>query len=405
MGTAIGFPLATAIHTEASAFDDLGEEWDSLLERSCQHSYFLRPEWNRLWWQHYAPDGAHLYLITCRDQQGELTGIAPFYWRQLQFFGIPHVRELLFLGMGIELKSSEYMDLIARCGQEQEVAAAIADQLHRSNDWDRIWLWQVLRDSAILPHYASSLRAKSELLACDRAPYIDTSTDWQPYKISLGRSMRRNIEYYPRRLFKRYACEFNRVRDSNELDGAMDALIRLHQARWQSQGEPGTFNDPTAADLLREAARHSLPRGRLRLWTLKINGTTEAALIGFLDNGVLHYFQKGFNPSYAQEDIGTAILALCIRDCFEDPAIRAFDFMGGGAAYKDRWAHTSRETISYQASRLNARTLTHSLQNASLSIAACAYRALVPYRLRAARADWLRERRSRAVIARGLADR
>ncbi|MFN2308213.1 MAG: GNAT family N-acetyltransferase [Gammaproteobacteria bacterium] len=401
MGTAIKPSLTTAILSDASAFNALGEEWDSLLDRGRPYTYFLRPDWNRLWWKYCAPDGAHLYLITCRDPHGALVGLAPLYWRQFQFLGIP-LRELQFLGMGIQLKSSEYMDLIARPGQEQAVAAAIADRLHRSDDWDRICLWQMLRDSVMFPHTASSLSTKSELHACDRAPYIDTSTSWQPYKASLGRSMRRNIEYYPRRLFKRYACEFGCVRDSSELDDALDALIHLHQARWQGQGEPGTFSDPAVAELLREAARHSLPRDRLRLWTLKINGTTEAALIGFLDNGALHYFQKGFNPAYTQEDIGTAMLALCIRDCFEDPAIRAFDFMGGGAAYKDRWAHTSREIISYQATRLNARTVTHSLQKASLSIAADAYHALVPHKLQVARANWLRQRRS--VIARGLDD-
>lgn len=388
-------PLRTSVETDADAFDRLGPEWDALLDRSDQCSYFLRPDWNRLWWKHHAPHGARLYLITCRNARGELVGLAPLYWRQQRRCGLPLVRELLFLGMGIELKTSEYMDVIARRGQEPEVAAALVERLRRNRDWDRIWLWQVPGTSRVFPHYAKLMQSWGSASTCDRAPYIDTTTSWQDYRARLGRSMRRNVDYYARRLFKRHVCEFARVRDPEHLDAAMEALIRLHQARWQSQGERGVFADPGVAELLHEAARDSLAHGRLRLWTLRIDGTVEAALIGFLDNGVLHYFQKGFNPAYAHEDIGTAILGLCIRDCFDDPAVRAFDFMGGGAAYKDRWAPLARETVAHQAARRNARTFADMTWATGMALLAKAYRAVTPAELRIARAAWLRRRRQR----------
>lgn len=395
MNNPLGTVLRTAVETDAAAFDRLRAEWDALLDRSAQQSYFLRPEWNRLWWKHHAPQGAQLYLITCRNQHNELVGLAPLYWRQCRLAGLPMVRELLFLGMGIELKSSEYMDLIARRGDEARVAAAIAGRLRQCRDWDRIVLWQVPRTSAVLPHYSRSIRTQSECLDCDRAPYIDTTVGWHNYKASLGRSMRRNVEYYARRLFRRYACEFTCVSDGAQLEQAMDALIRLHQARWQSQGEPGVFATAGVAELIWDAARVSLPQGRVRLWTLTIDGTIEAALVGFLDNGVLHYFQKGFNPAYAHEDIGTAMLALCIRDCFEDPAVRAFDFMGGGAAYKDRWTHLARDTVAYRTVRHNLRTSLETAWTVAVAALARVYRTLAPESLRKARVHWLRKRRLR----------
>ena len=89
----------------------------------------------------------------------------------------------------------------------------------------------------------------------------------------------------------------------------------------------------------------------MRLWTLKIHDTIEAVLVGFLDNGVLHYFQKGFNPKYAKDDLGTAMLGLCVRECFDDEEVRAFDFMGGGAKYKELWARVSRDTMSCEVHR------------------------------------------------------
>lgn len=384
--------MCTEVLTKPDAVDTLSTEWNALLDQSDKHSYFLRAEWNSLWWNYHAPAGARLYLITCRDERGHLVGLAPLYWRQHRMLGIPYVRELLFLGMGIELKTSEYMDLIARPGQEQAVAAAIAACLHRRSDWDRVWLWQVPSDSIVLPHYVRMLRARTETAPCDRAPYVDTATDWNSYKAGLGRSMRRNVEYYPRRLFKRYACEFVCVRSNAELEVSINALIELHQMRWRSEGKPGAFSDPAFAAFLRDAARESLSLGRLRLWTLKIDGNIEAALIGFVDNGVLHYFQKGFNPAYRKDDLGTAMLALCIRACFEEPEIRAFDFMGGGAAYKDMWTRRSRATLACQANRFNARALLFSLRGQLWNLAADVFRTIAPPRLRLARAERLRRR-------------
>ena len=391
--------LQAAVITQADAIDHLSEDWTALLRQCEGHSYFLRPEWNALWWRYHAPPGAQPYLIACRDDQGRLVGLAPLYRRHHQVFGIALVRELSFLGMGIELKTSEYMDLLAQPGLEHSVAAAIIDCLQRRKDWDRVWLWQIPGDSAMLPHYAERLGADAETSPCDQAPYIDTATTWDAYKASLGRSMRRNIEYYPRRLFKRYACEFALVSGGDELEAALEALIRLHQARWRSEGKPGAFSDPAFAAFLRDAARHSLPQGRLRLWTLKIEGNIEAALIGFLDNGVLHYFQKGFNPAYAKEDLGTAMLALCIRASFEAPEIARFDFMGGGAAYKEMWARASRTTLACHTNRRNARALLFALYGRLWNGAAKVFRALAPAWLRVARAEWLRRRRLSASLS------
>ncbi len=139
--------------------------------------------------------------------------------------------------------------------------------------------------------------------------------------------------------------------------------------------------------------RQSFKDGRLRLWTLRVGHNVEAALVGFLDNGVLHYFQKGFNPAFAKDDLGTVILSLCIRACCDDEEITAFDFMGGGAPYKAMWARRERVTVLHEVSRSNLRVLGHDLQQRGRAMAAGAYRLLAPRPLQRLRRDWLRRRR------------
>jgi CelD/BcsL family acetyltransferase involved in cellulose biosynthesis len=381
--------LKTETCSDPAAFEQLAAEWDDLLENSAQQVYFLRHHWNLLWWQHYAPVGSRLHILCCRDQHGRLMGIAPFYWRRHLIAGIPYVRELSFIGTGIELKTSEYLDVIARRGYERDIAEALAAHLKGSRQWDRIWMNQLPAESMVLPHLARALGARATTSLCDRAPYIDTSSDWETYKHELGRSMRRNVEYYARRLFKRYPCEFACARTPTEMDAALKALVQLHQARWQARGHLGSFAHPAFERLISDAAHWGIEAGRTRLWTLKINGVIEAALVGFLDAGVLHYFQKGFNPTYASEDLGTAMLSLCIRASFEDPAIRAFDFMGGGAPYKDLWARTSRETRACNVARVNVRTHVYALREKIRHTSVTLFRAVAPKFLRDARRDYL----------------
>lgn len=386
-------PLHTEILSDAVAFEQLAGEWDELLEHSAQQVYFLRHHWNRSWWRHCAPPGSSLHIICSRDRSGRLMGLAPLYWRQHRLFGIPYARELLFMGTGVEVKTSEYLDVIARRGYEREVAETLAAALKRSNQWDRICMIQVPAESPVLGYLTAALGAHATALSCDRAPYIDTSSDWETYKSQLGRSMRRNVEYYARRLFKKHRCEFAQVRTAEEMTDAVQVLIKLHQARWQASGHPGSFAAAGFEGLLFDAAQQDFQAGRLRLWTLKIDGVIEAALVGFLDAGVLHYFQKGFNPAYSKEDLGTAILSLCIRDSFEDPAIRAFDFMGGGAAYKELWARNVRETKTWNVARANLRTRLYVLRETVRDHSASVFRAVVPDVLRAARRDYLQSLR------------
>lgn len=387
--------LRVELVDDEAAFDGLAGEWDELLEASAQQVYFLRYSWNRSWWRNHAPRGARPHILCCRDRRGQLLGLAPLYWRQHRILGLPYLRELAFIGMGIELKTSEYMDNIARRGEERAVAHAFAEFLRGRPDWDRIWLSQVPSDSRFLEHLCDFFGDQAATTQYDRAPFIDTSVPWETYKHSLGRSMRRNVEYYARRLFKTRQCEFRRAGTRAEAEAALDCLVNLHQVRWQSAGQPGSFSDPMLRTLIGDAVRAEFDAGRVRLWTLSVDGQVEAALLGFLDNGVLHYFQKGFNPAFAKDGIGTALLSLCLRDSFADPAISAFDFMGGGAVYKDLWAREHRSTSLCVVDRFNLRTRLHAARARFREASALAFRRFAPEPLRAARRDLIMSLRAR----------
>lgn len=385
--------LTTTAITDVAGFQAIAPEWDDLLARSEQRSFFLGWHWNWLWWTHFAPADAGLSIICCRDGHGRLTGVAPLYRRRRRVLGLLPVRELLLLGTGIEFKVSEHVGIFAARNTEAAVASAFAAALKDDASWDRLCLHGVPQESSVTSALMRQVGIDAHATAPERAPYIDTSGGWDAYKRTLGRSMRRNVEYYARRLSRQHDCVFEQAASADDVDRGIDDLIRLHQARWQAAGEPGVLGIPVVSSFMRASARAAYAAHQLRLWRLRIDGRVEAVLIGFADNGVLHYFQKGFNPAYAADDLGTAMLGLCVKACCEDEELRAFDFMGGAADYKWMWAREHRTLVRYEAGRRNVRTLAQGAWTLSVDATTRFYRAAAPSMLREARRRWHKRRR------------
>lgn len=374
---------STLLTTEAE-FDSLKDDWDRLLDESGQRAYFLRWAWNFTWWRTFKPADSRLFIIACRDDNQKLIGLAPFYWRQRSTAGIDHIREVLFLGTGIFLQTSESLDIIARRGEERSVALSVAGFLRHNREWDQLWLNELPSSSTVLPHLRQALGQSSQVTVCNRTHYLDANTDWETFKSKLGRATRQNTLRQTRRLFESYNCRFRRIETADELETAMDALVSLHQARWQSKGDPGSFAIPGFEGFLREAARLSLAEGRLRLWVLEVNGRIAATRIAFFENGVVYCFQSGFDPAYAKDSIGKVLLGLCVRDCIEDESVREYNLMGGADPYKDCWAKSGSDNVSLTLLRSGMRTLAYNSIKLASNMGRSAARAALPANIKAA---------------------
>ena len=352
------FVSATALQVELltthEQFDELAAAWDRLLEQNATRAYFLRWSWNRLWWQTYAPAESQLYVLACRDGEGNLLGLAPLYWQARTFAGVPHIRELNFIGTGTALKTSEHLDILAQKGFERAVAAAIAVFLDARKDWDRLCWWNAPDRSEVLPHLQKALNVTAT--ECDHPHYLSTEQDWETLRLTWARKFRYNIERCTRNLSKAHEALFARVASPAELETALDDFVRLHQMRWTSQGHAGSFTFPQFETFLRTAIRTAFDAGQLRFWTYKLDGACVATLVAFVENGVAHYFQGGFDPAYSKHSLGSVMVAQCLQDCVDDLTIDEFDFMGGGSAYKDSWTEHTRTAFALECFQPGWRT-------------------------------------------------
>lgn len=376
--------IRTSVATGDDALEHFGREWDELLEDSDQRVFFLRWSWNRLWWRILRPPDSELFIITCRDEQDRLVGLAPLYLRQRHTAGIPHLRELLFLGTGIYAQTSEYLDVIARRGFEQMVADSVAECLDENSNWDRLCLTDIPQSSTMLSCLERALAGDTQIEHCSRSYFVDTTVDWHTFKRTLPNSARNNVGSRTCRLFSTHNCNLKSAQTTDELDDAMDALVRLHQARWQSKGEPGAFALPNIEEFLRKAARESLCDGKTRVLMLEIDGKISAARLDFLDNHIAHAFQAGFDPALTKDGVGAVMNGLCIRTYIEDDSVHKYDFMSGNGDYKEVWTKNHADSVRLTLIRSGTRATAYKSLERAKAVGKSLLRATVPEPIRIA---------------------
>src|SRR5215211_1940763 len=119
-----GQRLDTAVLRDTREFASLEEEWDDLYRHSPRATPFQSWAWLYSWWECYGED-YELRLIAVREG-GLLVGLLPLMLERRWGFG-----RLLLIGAG----STDYLDILAREGWEQEVAEAGARALKELGGW------------------------------------------------------------------------------------------------------------------------------------------------------------------------------------------------------------------------------------------------------------------------------
>ena len=135
---------------------------------------------------------------------------------------------------------------------------------------------------------------------------------------------------------------------------------------------------------MREAAQSALADERLRLWMLDIDGRVAAVRLAFLDNGIVHDFQGGFDPAYSKHSLGSIMVGLCIKDCIEDREVREYDFMGGTPGYKELWTKAGRQSLSLSWQRSGVRSLAYDNIEKGKLVARSVLRKTLPLSMRRA---------------------
>jgi len=322
-------PFLAVERLSVGEFATLREEW-RVLHTCAGGDVFQAWEWLHPWRRHLGR--GELMLLALR-RRGDLIAIAPLF--RSTYFGLP-LRRLMLLGCGI----TDRLGIVAEPAAEARTAAYLLDYLmHAASPREFIDLHQLPADAPLLaaptPAGCRELRFPQE--AC---PFVALPATWDEFTARLGKRMRENVAYYPRRLAREFRVEID-VADTAGVAAAVDDFIRLHQARWRARGLPGALGGARLRAFHHAAAPLLLERGWLRLYTLRLDGEAAASLYCLEHDERVAYYLGGMDPRYARFSLGTVLTAHAMRDAIERGA-REFDFLRGDEAYKLAWGAAIR---------------------------------------------------------------
>jgi CelD/BcsL family acetyltransferase involved in cellulose biosynthesis len=214
-------PSDIAILKDAREFAVLEEEWEELYHDSPRATPFQSWAWLYSWWEFYG-EGYELRLVTVRDEEGLLIGLAPLMLERR--LGLSR---LLFVGTG----PTDYLDVLAREGWETQVSEALVRTLRQMGSWQVADLQQLRPEAAAWDIYRHWEGPQLRVWQ-DSFPVVDVRS-WDELLQSLSRNLRSTV----RRSLRRFEtdggrCELAGVDDA---EAAAKRLVTISREQWQER--------------------------------------------------------------------------------------------------------------------------------------------------------------------------
>lgn len=300
------------------SFDEA--RWNGLLAQARRPSVFLSWQWQTAWARAFLASRP-LHLLRVSDDAGTLAGLLPLYDEGA---GLRR-----FVG-GVDV--SDYLDLIAPAGREEEVWQALLQ--HRAGDateWDLHAIRAASPTLDILPRLCPAAGIRAQVEREDRCPVLDLPASWDAYLERLPGKDRHELRRKVRKLERELPGTSVRSHASPEgWDGALAAFLRLHRL---SKAGKARFMDERMETFFRDATHALAARGWARLWFLDWDGAAVASFLCLEHAGSVGLYNSGFDPLHAKLAPGIVLLTCVIRDAI-DRGVAVFDFLRGEEPYK-----------------------------------------------------------------------
>lgn len=308
-------------------------EWSSLWD-CCPHATpFQRPEWLFTWMEIFQPEDACIVLIR---HEGVLVGFAPFL-----IFQHGRDRVLGLMGGGI----SDYLDILISPQLQQEVLEKLWDRVNEEGIWSSASLSDLSHLSPLLRWQPSN----SSAVVHDVCPLLQLPSSPDGLRSVVPGEQLRNLRNARARLDRAGGGTVETCNPAT-LEGNLEAIFRLHDARWSQTGQHGVLCDARVQDFHRKAAARLLCAGMLGLYSLRHQGRIIATLYALYAREKVYCYLQGFDPEFSFFSPGTLILGAALEDAIRLKKSSA-DFLRGAESYKYKWGATDQVTYRVQTHR------------------------------------------------------
>jgi CelD/BcsL family acetyltransferase involved in cellulose biosynthesis len=357
-------PLSCSIVRTPAEFAALETPWKALFQSTARPVPFLAWEWVTTWWKHFGK-AAKLFVILAKDDAGRIVGIAPLQIATRRAFGIFPVRSLEFIGYRGSSVCADHLDFMTAsgaphvpedavtqptwlCDPTRTVSEALLEAVFAARkEWDCIELADLSEESA-LPSLLNDQARRRKFRLAEGAgqvcPCVPLAPSWTELLKIVKEKKRSAIKWRRKKLLQAYPTQFQIFADPAQVDAALDTLARLHTLSRQRKHETGNFYRADYQAFHRDVARAMARAGYLYIAQMDCDGRPVASTYGFHVGSVLFDYQKGYDPAYSRDGVGSVLTGMVIEDAIERLHAQELDFLRGTEEYKYFWATRDRKT-------------------------------------------------------------
>ncbi len=344
--TAVSVPVSVEVISSIEVFFTLRDKWNAINDQSAKGNVFVSWEWLYTWWETYHADGnRQLYILTYKNEQDKIVGIAPFQIINNPKKYFPCGRQLILLGTGEtdgSMVFGEYMDLIIEAGYETAAINSFSNYLikHKSL-WDGLKFHELLDGS----HLSRLFLVQDNVVVKTLSEHgfrtiIDLPKTYKEYLMSLRKKMRNNITRSFSRLEKEQEYKITTVTEESEIDEAITVIAELNRSRRGNMEKDSVFEQLNFECFHRSVVKRLLPLDKISLRVLSFDDKPVAALYSFLDGETIHPYQSGFETINGHRySLLTTMLTQEIEKSIDNPKLKRFNFMYSDeeSTYKRRY--------------------------------------------------------------------
>jgi hypothetical protein len=328
-------------------FAGLEESWNNVLRHSKADTIFLTHQWLYSWWNAFA-NNARLHVLLCYEIDGDnnikkLIGIFPGYVRRDKWQPLTRCLRLL----GSEIVTSDFLDVISLSGREQTVFDAILTHVNNESSAHLLELTDIKEDSPFIDMLETAEEVngwRTRQWSADKlCPVIDLPSEWDKFLTGLTRSVRKNFQYYSRRL-QAQGAEVEIVQNPNEIAEAMVDFRRLHNSRRSQKKQEGIFATREQNRFYDEVLQRLATAGWLELVFLKIEGMRIAVVCQFDYGDAAYYYQTGYDIAWERHSVGFVLNGLLIERAIS-MGKTYYEFLRGEEDYKYRLGATRNRCL------------------------------------------------------------